>query len=63
MKKRFSVKWTNLAENDLDQIIEYIFSESPSNAWNSFEKIRNSAEELFFFPERDFSDKKMSRCF
>jgi plasmid stabilization system protein ParE len=52
MKKKFSVKWTSLAENDLEKIIDYIFSESPANAIDSFERIKTAAEELYCFPER-----------
>ncbi len=49
MNKKYQIIWSNVAENDLRNIIEYIADDSPSNA---FKNIKQKASKLFTFPER-----------
>ena len=52
MSGRYEVIWSHVAENDLRNIIEYIAEDSPVNASNIFEKIRQKASNLHILPER-----------
>jgi toxin ParE1/3/4 len=52
MSEKYRVVWSNVAENDLRNIIEYIADESPSNALKIFKSIKQRASMLFSFPER-----------
>jgi plasmid stabilization system protein ParE len=52
MNKRYEVIWSNVAENDLKNIIEYIAADSPSNAFRIFKNIKQKASNLYIFPER-----------
>jgi len=52
MNKTSEVIWPNVAENDLKNIIEYIAADSPSNALKIFENIKQTASNLYIFPER-----------
>lgn len=52
MNLKYSVLWTDIAENDFFEIIEYIADENLINAENIFNKIRESAIALNRFPER-----------
>ena len=52
MSKKYQVVWSNIAENDLKSIIEYIADDSPSNAFKIFKNIKQKASMLFTFPER-----------
>ena len=52
MKNRFSVKWTLSAEEDLEQIIEYILEKSPNNAKLVFQRIKETALKLNHLPDR-----------
>jgi len=52
MNKRYEVIWSNVAENDLKNIIEYIAADSPSNAFRIFKNIEQTASNLYIFPER-----------
>ena len=52
MSKKYQVVWSNIAENDLKNIIEYIADDSPSNALKTFKNIKQKASMLFTFPER-----------
>jgi plasmid stabilization system protein ParE len=52
MNKRYEVIWSNVAENDLKNIIEYIAADSPSNAFRLFKNIKQPASNLYIFPER-----------
>lgn len=52
MNPKHQVIWTNVAENDLKGIIEYISAESPHNALNVLKKIRKKASSLYTLPER-----------
>lgn len=52
MSARYLVKWAAVAENDLKQIIDYIAIDSPGNALQILNKIRQKASTLYTFPER-----------
>ncbi len=52
MSKKYKVVWSNIAENDLKNIIEYIADDSPSNAFKIFKNIKQKASKLFTVPER-----------
>jgi toxin ParE1/3/4 len=52
MKTRYHVVWSNTAENDLKDIIEYITNDSPPNALKVFRSIRQKVLSLTTFPER-----------
>jgi plasmid stabilization system protein ParE len=52
MKKKYQVVWSNIAENDLNNIIEYIADDSPPNALKIFKSIKQKASSLSTFPER-----------
>jgi toxin ParE1/3/4 len=52
MKKKYQVAWSNIAENDLKNIIETIADDSPPNALKIFKSIKQKASSLSTFPER-----------
>lgn len=52
MKKKYEVKWSNVAEKDLMGIIEYIADDNPANALRIFKPIKEKASSLYSFPER-----------
>ena len=52
MNKKYDVVWSNIAENDLKNIVEYIADDSPSNALKIFKRIKQKASSLYTFPER-----------
>ncbi|MFH1146229.1 MAG: type II toxin-antitoxin system RelE/ParE family toxin [Pseudomonadota bacterium] len=52
MTKRHNVLWANTAETDLAGIIEYIADDSPSNALEILNKIRDKASSFYHSPER-----------
>ena len=52
MNLKYEIIWTNVAENDLINIIEYISVDSPQNALEILEKIRQKASSLYTLPER-----------
>lgn len=52
MIPRYQVIWSVVAENDLKQIINYIAIDSPGNALQILNKIRQKASTLYTFPER-----------
>ena len=52
MNKRYEVIWSNVAEKDLKNIIKYIAADIPSNAFRVFKKIKQTASNLYIFPER-----------
>jgi len=53
MNTPFKVHWASIAEADLRNIILYITDDSPTNARNIFEKIKETAASLTHLPERD----------
>ena len=52
MRKKYSISWSYIAENDLTNIIEYIANDSPANALIIFKKIKEKATNLYYLPER-----------
>ncbi len=46
MNKTSEVIWSNVAENDLKNIIEYVAADSPSNAFRIF-KTLNKQHQIF----------------
>jgi addiction module RelE/StbE family toxin len=52
MKPNFKVIWTNTAESDLKDIIEYISIYIPQNAITILKKIKQKASELYTLPEK-----------
>ena len=53
MISRYEVVWGSSAENDLKSIIEYVVTDSPSDALKIFKNIKPKASNLLIFPERD----------
>ena len=52
MSLQYKVSWASIAESDLNNIIIYIAEESPTNALNILNKIKEKASSLKHFPER-----------
>ena len=52
MNKKYKVEWAAVAEVDLKQIIDYIAIDSPGNALQILERIRQKMSALYTFPER-----------
>ena len=52
MTKRYKVIWSKIAEHDLERIIEYISTDSPSNALKVLTKIKMKSSALYRLPER-----------
>jgi len=52
MKKKYEIRWADVAEKDLVNIIEYIAHDSPSQALKILRKIREKASSLYHSPER-----------
>ena len=52
MNPKYEIIWTNVAENDLKDIIEYIFIDNHKNALTVLKNIKHSASNLYTLPER-----------
>jgi len=52
MSKRYDVVWSNVAENDLKNIIGYIADDNPPYALKLFKNIKQKASSFYVFPER-----------
>ena len=52
MSKKYKVIWSNIAEKDLRNIIEYIADENLLNAQKILKKIKEKASSLYLFPNR-----------
>jgi plasmid stabilization system protein ParE len=52
MKKIYDVVWSATSEKDLRGILEYIAADSPSNAFEIFNEIKQKTSRLYAFPER-----------
>jgi len=52
MNPKHKIVWTNVAENDLKGIIEYISVDSPHNALKILRKIKQKTSNLYTLPER-----------
>ena len=53
MNKKYDIVWSDVAENDLRNIVEYIADDSPHNALKLFKRIKQKASSLYTFPERE----------
>ena len=52
MNKEYDIVWSNIAENDLKNIVEFIADDSPPVALKIFKRIKQKASSLYTFPER-----------
>lgn len=52
MPKKYNVLWTESAESDLINIIEFISLNNPLNAKEIFLKFKTSASKLYLLPKR-----------
>ena len=52
MTQKYDIIWAGVAENDLKEIIEYIATDSPTNALITLKKIKQKASSLYTLPER-----------
>ena len=52
MNPKYKIIWTNVAENDLKNVIEYISVDSPQSALKILKEIKQKATNLYTFPER-----------
>ena len=52
MNQKHKIFWTNVAENDLKEIVEYISLDSPYNAFKILKKIKQKASDLYTLPEK-----------
>ncbi|TAL23853.1 MAG: type II toxin-antitoxin system RelE/ParE family toxin [Nitrospirae bacterium] len=52
MSRRYSVRWADTAERDLEAIIDFISEDSPATAIEILEKLRDAASGLNASPER-----------
>ena len=52
MNPKYKVVWTNVAENDLKEIIDFISIDSPQNALKILKSIKQKASNLYTLPER-----------
>ena len=50
--KKYSIKWTETAKNDLNDIINYIAIDSINNAIKQYERIKEAALSLSYFPNQ-----------
>jgi len=50
--KQYTVKWTDNAIDDFDNIIGYIFKENTTNAKNMYLAIKEQCQNLDYFPLR-----------
>lgn len=51
MDKKFKIEYLPSAENDLEEIFEYIMIDSPNAALNLLNKIDETISKLGYFPE------------
>ncbi|MDH4266561.1 MAG: type II toxin-antitoxin system RelE/ParE family toxin [Deltaproteobacteria bacterium] len=52
MSRRYEVIWAGIAENDLREIIEYIATDSPTDALKILREIKQKVSTLYALPER-----------
>lgn len=52
MNRQYEVIWSIRASKDLEKIIQYIATDSPSNALKILRKIKDKASNLYRLPER-----------
>jgi addiction module RelE/StbE family toxin len=52
MNPKYEIIWTNVAENDLKDIIEYIYIDNHQNALTVLKNVKQNASSLYALPER-----------
>jgi len=52
MNNKYRIIWSNIAENDLKSIIEYIADENLLDAQKILQNIKEKASSLYLFPNR-----------
>ena len=52
MINQYEVVWSAIAEDDLKSLIEYVASDSPSDALRIFKNLKQKASSLHSFPKR-----------
>ncbi len=52
MSDNYKIEWAEVAEEDLEGIVEYIAEDSPANALKILKKIKQKASSLYTLPER-----------
>jgi len=52
MTNQYDVLWSDTAKNDLYTIVEYVYSDSPTNALNILDKIETQGNKLSRHSER-----------
>ncbi|MGA3206984.1 MAG: type II toxin-antitoxin system RelE/ParE family toxin [Syntrophales bacterium] len=52
MSQKYDILWADVAENDFKKIIEYIATESPTNALKTLTKIKQKDSSLYTLPKR-----------
>ena len=52
MSKKYKVEWASVAEDDFRRIIDYTAIDSPGNALQMLERIRQKVSALYTLPER-----------
>ncbi|MFZ3114424.1 MAG: type II toxin-antitoxin system RelE/ParE family toxin [Syntrophales bacterium] len=52
MNPKYEIIWTDVAENDLKDIIEYIYIDNHKNALTVLKNVKQSASNLCTLPER-----------
>ena len=57
MSCRFEIRYLSTAENDLDNIFDYIMMDNPSTAVSMLEKFNHSISQLAFNPELGVAPK------
>jgi len=62
MNKKYDVVWSDIAENDLIDIVQFINNDSHSSALNLFRKFRNRAKSLYQSPHRGRIIPELREC-
>ena len=52
MKKKYQVTWAEIAQYDLEQIIDYMAVDSPGNASRILQKFKQKVSALYTMPDR-----------
>ncbi|MFQ5950352.1 MAG: type II toxin-antitoxin system RelE/ParE family toxin, partial [Nitrospiria bacterium] len=52
MSEKYEVIWSDIAENDLKNIIQYVAVDDPSNAFKILKKIKEKTSSLYHSPKR-----------
>ena len=52
MNKKYQVEWAAIAQHDLKQVIDYVAIDSPGNASQILQKIKQKVSALYTMPDR-----------